>query len=138
MIEIQVNQMINKDLFYNFEYYLIEEKQQVSCDECPTSSSLSCIRCFSTRTDLGYSSGKFIYFKGGNKNHLKIIYKYFYYSFAKLHLQNYLECSVHVTPLDSVLLCINKVNFILHGCLEKGKGDNKILYSYMRIFMFSY
>lgn len=75
---------------------------------------------------------------GGNKNHLKIIYKYFYYSFAKLHLQNYVECSVHVTPLDSFLLCINKVNFILHGCLEKGKGDNKILYSYMRIFMFSY
>ncbi|CAF3369529.1 unnamed protein product [Rotaria socialis] len=34
------------------------EKQQVSCDECPTSSSLSCIRCLSTRTDLGYSSGQ--------------------------------------------------------------------------------
>ncbi|CAF3929382.1 unnamed protein product, partial [Rotaria sp. Silwood2] len=32
------------------------EKQQVSCDECPTSSSISCIRCSSTRTDLGYSS----------------------------------------------------------------------------------
>ena len=35
------------------------EKQQVLCDECPTSSSTSCIRCFSTRTDLGYSSGKY-------------------------------------------------------------------------------
>ncbi|CAF4827248.1 unnamed protein product [Rotaria sp. Silwood1] len=34
------------------------EKQQVSCDECPTSSSISCIRCSSTRTDLGYSSGQ--------------------------------------------------------------------------------
>ncbi len=41
------------------KYFLFQEKQQVLCDECPTSSSTSCIRCFSTRTDLGYSSGKY-------------------------------------------------------------------------------
>jgi len=34
------------------------EKQQVLCDECPTSSSISCMRCFGTRMDLGYSSGQ--------------------------------------------------------------------------------
>lgn len=27
--------------------------------ECLTSSSMSCIRCSSLRTDLGYSSGKY-------------------------------------------------------------------------------
>ncbi|CAF1069666.1 unnamed protein product [Adineta ricciae] len=34
------------------------EKQTVLCDDCPSSSSTSCIRCSSTRTDLGYSSGQ--------------------------------------------------------------------------------
>ncbi|UJR15999.1 hypothetical protein I4U23_002917 [Adineta vaga] len=33
-------------------------KQTVLCDACPSSSSTSCIRCSSTRTDLGYSSGQ--------------------------------------------------------------------------------
>ena len=37
--------------------FRLAEKQRVSCDECPSSSSMSCIRCSSTRTDLGYSSG---------------------------------------------------------------------------------
>lgn len=36
----------------------LKEKQPISCDECPSSSSVSCVRCSSTRTDLGYSSGK--------------------------------------------------------------------------------
>lgn len=47
---------------FAFDSYLynFEEEQQVLCDECPASSSTTCIRCFSTRTDLGYASGKFI------------------------------------------------------------------------------
>lgn len=45
---------------FAFGSYLcnFEEEQQVLCDECPASSSTNCIRCFSTRTDLGYASGK--------------------------------------------------------------------------------
>jgi hypothetical protein len=35
----------------------------VPFDDCPTSSSISCTRCSSIRTDLGYSSGKILSFK---------------------------------------------------------------------------
>ncbi|CAF0825705.1 unnamed protein product [Adineta steineri] len=41
------------------------DKQTVLCDECPTSSSTSCLRCSSTRTDLGYSSGQDDVFSSG-------------------------------------------------------------------------
>jgi hypothetical protein len=33
-------------------------QQPISCEEYPISSSIPCIRCSSTRTDLGYSSGR--------------------------------------------------------------------------------
>ena len=40
-----------------FLFFNVPGKQTVLCDDCPSSSSTSCIRCSSTRTDLGYSSG---------------------------------------------------------------------------------